>query len=174
MLIISSMRLGRTEKYSLALVFSIGMISIAASVIRAGIVGERFVNAIHTWDTVWVWMLWSHAEMFFGVIAFTLPSFRYILLRGINKVTSSSRNRGYGSMKSSSRGKSQKLQDSHNGTMGSRIGGRSGVLVETTVTLKEEHRFRSDSETELTAIKGSALQKPANYEWKMDSRTDSM
>lgn len=154
------MRLGRTEKVSLALVFSIGMISIAASVIRAGIVGDRFITANHTWDTVWVWMLWSHAEMFFGVIAFTLPSFRYILLRGIKKVAESSNSR----KKYSSKLSSLRKWTGGDGTSGhtgahelaSTASGKDydhdrktadpgGVLVETTVTLRAESPVERDS-----------------------------
>ncbi|KAA8907978.1 hypothetical protein FN846DRAFT_1021154 [Sphaerosporella brunnea] len=174
LLIIGAMRLGRTEKISLVLVFSIGMMSIAASVFRAGIVGHRFITANHTWDTVWVWMLWSHAEMFFGVLAFTLPSFRYIFLRGMNKVAATSRQLGYGSRISAtrSRNKSQKLQSTVElESTSSKSPGRDGVLVQTTVTLKEEsraHMFQSESQTDLTGV-DDARQRAVPYEWRIDS-----
>ena len=185
------MRLGRTEKVSLALVFSIGMISIAASVIRAGVVGHRFITANHTWDTVWVWMLWSHAEMFFGVLAFTLPSFRYILMRGITKVVGSSQQmsgnklsnarkwaEGEGSMELGSTNKSRHDQ---------KVGDHEGVFVQTTVTLREESPDResdrglqtSESQTELTKAVRTAGQDQKlgqrlhsapgpGYEWRID------
>ena len=35
-------------------------------------------------------MLWSHAEVFFGVLAFTLPGFRYLFVRWLGKHNSSS------------------------------------------------------------------------------------
>lgn len=174
------MRLGRNEKNALILVFSIGMMSIAASVIRAGVVGHRFVTANHTWDTVWVWMLWSHAEMFFGVIAFTLPSFRYILLRGMNKMQTTTQKLGYGSKVStnrSGRNQSQKLPDESidmDTTTTTSLKGhaeREGVLVQTTVTLKEESRayqLASESQTNLTAVE-DARQRAVPYEWRIDS-----
>ncbi|KAI5810437.1 hypothetical protein BZA77DRAFT_171000 [Pyronema omphalodes] len=180
LLIIGAMRLGRNEKNALFLVFSIGMMSIAASVIRAGVVGQRFVTANHTWDTVWVWMLWSHAEMFFGVIAFTLPSFRYILLRGMNKMQATTQKLGYGSKVStnrSGRNKSQKLPDESidmDTTTTTSLKGhadREGVLVQTTVTLKEESRayqLASESQTNLTAVE-DARQRAVPYEWRIDS-----
>jgi hypothetical protein len=180
LLIIGAMRLGRNEKNALFLVFSIGMMSIAASVVRAGVVGQRFVTANHTWDTVWVWMLWSHAEMFFGVLAFTLPSFRYILLRGMNKVQATTQKLGYGSKVStnrSGRNKSQKLPDESidmDTTTTTSLKGhadREGVLVQTTVTLKEESRayqLASESQTNLTAVE-DARQRAVPYEWRIDS-----
>jgi hypothetical protein len=180
LLIIGAMRLGRNEKNALFLVFSIGMMSIAASVVRAGVVGQRFVTANHTWDTVWVWMLWSHAEMFFGVLAFTLPSFRYILLRGMNKMQATTQKLGYGSKVStnrSGRNKSQKLPDESidmDTTTTTSLKGhadREGVLVQTTVTLKEESRayqLASESQTNLTAVE-DARQRAVPYEWRIDS-----
>lgn len=181
------MRLGRKEKVSLALVFSIGMISIAASVIRCGIVGDRFITANHTWDTVWVWMLWSHAEMFFGVLAFTLPSFRYILLRGITKVQGSSRKY---SNKLSANKWSENASSMEMGSQAARSridrkggggGVGEGVLVETTVTLREEsssdresvERKRaeaSESQTELTKTAESLAEQ---HEGKPGSGLDS-
>ena len=163
------MKLGRTEKLSLVLVFSIGMISIAASVLRAGLVGHEFVTANHTWATVWQWMLWSHAEIFFGVLAFTLPAFRHVLLRGIKKVSStsgkSSNDKGYG-------GNTSRLQKEGRGVerLGSRDTGHRGVLVETTVTLREEstEEFHPhDSDTEL-GVFDNGMKRGKGYGWKID------
>jgi hypothetical protein len=173
------MRLGRTEKISLFLVFSIGMMSITASVIRAGVVGRRFITANHTWDTVWVWMLWSHAEMFLGVLAFTLPSFRYVLMRGMKKMNAASSGRlGYGSRISASRTKngSQKLASSvelETTSLGKNPD--RGVHVQTTVTVKEEsrHQFVSESQTDLTA-NDDARQRAVPYEWRIDSERNAL
>jgi hypothetical protein len=171
------MRLGRAEKISLFLVFSIGMMSIAASVIRAGVVGHRFVTANHTWDTVWVWMLWSHAEMFFGVLAFTLPSFRYVLLKGMKKMNAASGGRlGYGSRISATRSKAgtQKLASSVE--LETSLGKADrGVHVQTTVTVKEESRnqFVSESQTDLTA-NDDARQRAVPYEWRIDSERGAL
>ncbi|KAF8429076.1 hypothetical protein EV426DRAFT_713813 [Tirmania nivea] len=188
LLVISAMRLGRTEKVSLALVFSIGMISIAASVIRAGIVGHRFITANHTWDTVWGWMLWSHAEMFFGVLAFTLPSFRYILVRGMTKVVGSSQQKSRNYKLSNARkwteGESSiELGSAKKSRHDRKV--RDGVFVETTVTLREESPDRKsdrklqtgESQTELTKTAGSTgqdqklaqrIQGGPGYEWRID------
>lgn len=156
LLIISSMTLGRTEKVSLALVFSIGTISIAASVVRCGLVGDRFIKANHTWDTVWNWMLWSHAEIFFGVLAFTLPSFRHVVLRGMRRL-------GW-----STSGKSQGLS-SGPGKHQSGRGGGVHVTTTVTVTAKEESLedfHPTDSQTELTTFEGA--KGPKGYGWKID------
>jgi len=42
------------------------------------------------WDSIHVLMLWCHAEIFFGVLAFMLPSFRFLLTRAFNRFRTSS------------------------------------------------------------------------------------
>lgn len=127
--------------------------------------------------------------MFFGVIAFTLPSFRYVLIRGISKVASSSRSRSrgaaYGSKLPSSTSRSRGMQDRDQelGVLGSKQGER-GVWVETTVELKAESREMvspSDSMTELTKSGGGVMEEPGlrpnHYQWKIaseGSRGDSL
>jgi len=73
---------------SLMIVFGVGGISIIASIVRFSIIEQRLVNKIFNWDTMHLYCLWSHAEVTFGIIAFSLPVFRYILLDTVGKISS--------------------------------------------------------------------------------------
>jgi len=79
--LVSLLQLRRPERIALLFVFSIGSISIAASIVRLVVITVRVNEERFDWDTVHVYMLWSHAEVFFGVVAFMMPSFRFLLRR---------------------------------------------------------------------------------------------
>jgi len=87
-LLISSLRLRKHEKTGLLFVFSVGSISIIASVSRMIVMISRLKAHRADWDTVHVLMLWCHAEVFFGILAFMLPSFKFLVNRATEKLSS--------------------------------------------------------------------------------------
>jgi len=90
-LLISTLHLGRTERLGLLFVFSIGSISIIASIVRVVVITDRLKAARMDWDTIHVYMLWTHAEVFFGVVAFMLPAFRFLFKRALRRFSIFSR-----------------------------------------------------------------------------------
>jgi len=90
-LLVSTLHLGRTERVGLLFVFSIGSVSIIASIVRVVVITDRLKAARMDWDTIHVYMLWTHAEVFFGVVAFMLPAFRFLLRRALERLSILSR-----------------------------------------------------------------------------------
>lgn len=86
-LLVSTLKVNRLEKRALFIIFLIGGISIASSLVRLVIIADLLDNPMtqYRWSTLHVYMLWSHAEVFFGVLAFTLPGFRYLLSKWLGK-----------------------------------------------------------------------------------------
>lgn len=87
-LIIADLRLSRREKLGLSGIFVIGGSSILASIIRYVIVGRKILNMEFNWNTLHIFALASHAEVLFGIIAFSLPAFRGHLRKTFGELTS--------------------------------------------------------------------------------------
>jgi hypothetical protein len=68
----------KRQRAGMLFVLGVASISIIASVARLWVVIIRIAAHRMDWDSTHVMMLWNHAEIFFGVFAFMLPSFRFM------------------------------------------------------------------------------------------------
>ncbi|KAF8472817.1 hypothetical protein BDZ91DRAFT_760280 [Kalaharituber pfeilii] len=83
LLIISTLRLRRPEKLALVFVFSMGGLSIAASVARYAILYPYIRKPPLTIATLHVLEIWGTVEMAAGALAFSLPSLRALYIKVI-------------------------------------------------------------------------------------------
>jgi len=97
--ILPTLQIGRKEKIALAFVLVVGVLSVAAAITRIAIVHRGLVTNNVSQTTSLSIQLWSVAEVAVGAVAFTLPSFRVLLVtiqKGRNsnpsKMLSSSKN----------------------------------------------------------------------------------
>jgi len=84
-ILISSMRLSKIDKRGLIFVFCVGSISIIASVARLVVMTIRLQAHRQDWDSLHVLMLWCHSEILFGVLAFMLPAFRFLITKALER-----------------------------------------------------------------------------------------
>lgn len=85
LLTIQSFNLRRREKLGLCFIFSVGIMSVVASVVRYVVMYLPFRHPPATMQGVRVSFLWSTLEMLTGFTAFCLPSFRVFLFKAFSK-----------------------------------------------------------------------------------------
>ena len=121
LLIIQSFNLQRREKLGLCFIFLVGIMSVAASVVRYVVMYIPFQHPPATMQGARVSFFWSTLEVLTGFVAFCLPSFRVVLFKAFSKGRTSSGGKQKASLKGYS---SEGHSDPKNQNSPTRLGGR--------------------------------------------------